>query len=158
MRQTQANWENIVTHASNPQNDAEVLQAAHQLVELYLLFLREQGPGHDLFDTRELPASKEALVNAFRVVIATEHRPNVRALLVKAGMTLAQFQENIGDPLTLKPLPATSRRQAASGRIDIARIRKFDRALLRLGEERVRLSHVFQNAARIAEGKPFHHA
>jgi hypothetical protein len=142
-----------------PQSDAQILEAAHRLVELYLVYLREHETGNDIFDTRELPTSKEDLVNAFRVVIATENRPNVRALLVKAGMTLAQFQDNIGEPLPVRPVAdLNGRRQSANGRIETARVRKFDRVLIRLGEERVRLGDIFQSALRIAEKKPIHHA
>jgi hypothetical protein len=146
-------------NARRPQTDAQVLEAAHRLVELYLVYLREHETGNDIFDTRELPNSKEALVNAFRVVIATENRPNVRALLVNAGMTLAQFQDNIGEPLPLRPVPdATGRRQCTNGKLEAARAQKFDRMLIRLGEERARLGDIFQTALRIAEKKPIHHA
>lgn len=139
---------------SDGHTDAEVLQAAHRLVEIYLVYLRQHETGNDLFDARELPALKEALVNAFRVVIATESRPKVRALLVKAGMTLAQFQENIGRPMIIRPiLPASARRRDAADRQDVMTLRRFDHALLRLGEERVRLGHVFQSAINIAENR-----
>ncbi|TDK35054.1 hypothetical protein E2F50_12350 [Rhizobium deserti] len=160
MRQSShANREAKNEKVSRPQSDAQILEAAHRLVELYLVYLREHETGNDIFDTRELPTSKDALVNAFRVVIATENRPNVRALLVKAGMTLAQFQDNIGEPLPVRPVAdVNGRRQCSNGRIGTGRIRKFDRVLIQLDEERVRLGDIFQSALRMAENKPVHHA
>jgi hypothetical protein len=147
------------TLKANPQTDAEILEAAHRLVELYLVYLREHDTGNDLFDTRDLPASKAFLVNAFGVVIATENRPGMRAHLVESGLTLAQFQDNIGEPVKVTPIPQINgRRGFRNSRVNIAQMRKFDRALLRVGEERVRLGNMFQNALRIAEKKPVHHA
>jgi hypothetical protein len=158
MRQTPAIWGDITGNASKRASDADLLQAAHHLVEVYLVYLRQHETVNNIFDTRELPAAKDALINAFRVVIATENRPNVRALLVKAGMTLAHFQDNIGEPLPVRPIPGPAKLQAARGRIDIARIRKIDRAILRLWEERTYLETIFQKASKLAEGKPFYHA
>jgi hypothetical protein len=140
------------------QSDAQVLHAANHLVEVYLVYLREHETGSDVFDTQELPASKEALVNAFRVVIATESRPGVRALLMKAGMTLAQFQDNIGPRMSVKPAPAMSDRHHQQRDPEPGQIHKFDRALHRLGEERARLVQVFRHASQIAEKKPVYHA
>jgi hypothetical protein len=140
------------------ETDAQVLQAAHHLVEVFLLFLREHEMGSDLLDTQELPASKKALVNAFRVVIATESRPGARALLVKAGMTLAQFQDDIGPRMSVTPVDANNHRNDRHWTPEPGQIRRFDRALTRLGEERTQLSQVFQQAIRMAEKKPTHHA
>ena len=140
------------------QSDAQVLHAAHHLVEVYLVYLREHETGSDVFDAQELPASKDALINAFRVVIATESRPGVRTLLMKAGMTLAQFQENIGPRMSVKPAPMRSDLHDGQQQVDPSQLRKFDHALHRLGEERARLVQVFQHASQIAEKKPVHHA
>ncbi len=140
------------------ESDAQVLHAAHHLVDVYLIYLREHDTGSDLFDTRELPVSKEALLNAFRVVIATESRPGVRALLIKAGMTLAQFQENVGPRMSVQPAQLRTELHDGRHRPEPGQIRRFDRALTRLGEERSRLVQIFQHAAEIAEKKPFHHA
>jgi len=140
------------------QSDAQVLHAAHHLVEVYLIYLRENETGSDVFDTRELPALKESLVNAFRVVIATESRPGVRALLVKAGMTLAQFHENIGPRMSVTPVARQGNSYDRHWKPEPNQIRKFDRALMRLGEERARLTQVFHQATQIAEKKPVHHA
>ncbi|TWF53417.1 hypothetical protein [Neorhizobium alkalisoli] len=151
---TQNNREKI-----RPPTDAELLQSAHQQVEIYLVYLREHETRNDLFDTRELPISKESLVNAFRIVIATENRPNIRALLIKAGMTLAQFQDDIGQPMVIRPVTEPIMNRSDERRkADPARLRRFDLALLKLGEERIRLGRVFQSAQNIAERRPFHHA
>lgn len=132
--------------------DAQLLQAAHHLVDVYLVYLREHETGSDLFDTCELPASKGSLINAFRVVIATESRSGVRALLVRAGMTLAQFQENIGPRMSVTP--AKTKPDGRQWRPDPSQIRRFDQALLRHGEDRTRLVRMFRHATDIAEHKP----
>jgi hypothetical protein len=148
-------------HRNIHETDAQLLQAAHHLVDLFLIHMREHDMGTDLFDTEELPASKEALINAFRVVIATESRTGVRALLVKAGMTLAQFQDNIGARMSVKPITGSFGSNARSDRLRkpaASDLRRFDHALMRLGEDRTRLVQVFQQATEIAEDKPRHHA
>ncbi|TNM66028.1 hypothetical protein [Aliirhizobium smilacinae] len=151
--------------AYTPQNndhdhgtDAQLLQAAHHLVDVYLVYLREHETAGDLFDTRELPASKGSLINAFRVVIATESRPGVRALLVKAGMTLAQFQENIGPRMSVRPAHQKEKPSDGHWRPEPSQIRRFDSALMRLGEDRTRLVQMFRHAADIAEHKPYYNA
>jgi hypothetical protein len=136
--------------------DADILEAAHRLVELHLTYLREHETANDLFDVRDLPASKDSLVNAFRLTLATENRSHIRTLLLKAGMTLAQFQENIGRPMIIKPLDRQKRNQGRRNEFDAAVARRFDKALVQLGEERVRLGRIFQAAMKIAGDKPLH--
>jgi hypothetical protein len=140
------------------ETDAQVLQAAHHLVEMFLRFLREHQMGSDLLDTQELPASKKALVSAFRVVIATESRPGARMLLVKAGMTLAQFQDDIGPRMSVMPVDANNHHNDRHWMPEPGQIRRFDRALAQLGEERTQLTQIFQQAIRMAEKKPAYHA
>ncbi|AYC99726.1 hypothetical protein [Neorhizobium sp. NCHU2750] len=142
--------------------DAQLLQAAHHLVDLFLIHIREHEMGGDLFDTEELPVGKEALINAFRVVIATESRPGVRALLVKAGMRLAQFQDNVGPRISVRPAIHGFRAQAGqtqagnagSRRPAASELRRFDKALMQLGKDQNRLVHIFRHASEIAEHKP----
>jgi hypothetical protein len=136
--------------------DADILEAAHRLVELHLTYLREHETENDLFDVRDLPASKDSLVNAFRLTLATENRSHIRTLLLKAGMTLAQFQENIGRPMIVKPRDGQKRSQARRSELDAAMARRLNKALIQLGEERVRLGRVFQDAMKIAGDKPVH--
>jgi hypothetical protein len=138
--------------------DAQVLHAANHLVEIYLVYLRENETGSDMFDAQELPASKAALINAFRVVIATESRPDIRALLTRAGMTLAQFQDNIGPRMSVTPVRDENAPYDRHWRPDPRQIRRFEQALTRLGKERERLTQVFHHASQIAERKPAHHA
>ncbi len=138
--------------------DAQLLQAAHHLVDVYLVYLREHETGSDLFDTSELPASKGSLINAFRVVIATENRSGVRALLVKAGMTLAQFQENIGPRMSVRPADVKQKPGDWHRRPEPSQLRRFDHALMRHGEDRTKLVRMFRHAADIAEHKPIHNA
>ncbi len=148
------------THGNNHGfgTDAQLLQAAHHLVDVYLMYLREHATGSDLFDTCELPASKGSLINAFRVVIATESRPGVRALLVKAGVTLAQFQENIGPRMSVTPVDVKQRPSDGRWQPNQNQIRRFDHALMRLGEDRTRLAQMFRQAVDIAEDRPVHNA
>ncbi|KQQ38148.1 hypothetical protein ASG19_03525 [Rhizobium sp. Leaf306] len=136
--------------------DADILEAAHRLVELHLTYLREHETKNDLFDVRDLPASKDSLVNAFRLTLATENRTHMRTLLLKAGMTLAQFQENIGRPMIVKSQDGHKPNQVRRSDIDAAVARRFNKALVQLGEERARLGRVFQDAMRIAGDKPLH--
>lgn len=146
--------------------DAQLLQAAHHLVDIFLIHLREHEMGGDLFDTEELPADKEALINAFRVVIATESRAGVRSLLVKAGMRLAQFQDNVGPRISVRPAvrsfgPDKDQTQAdttGSRRSAAHDLYRFDKALKRLGKDQNRLVQIFRNASEIAERKPRHDA
>ena len=159
MRQSPVHWEDIADNSARLSSDADVLEAAHHLVDVYLAFLREHEITGCMLDTCELPAAKDSFVNAFRVVIATENRPNMRALLVKTGLTLAQFQDNIGEPLTVQPEARPAGRSSTSrNRADPARIRKINRAIVELAQEQLRLGHVFETAAKIAGGKLFHHA
>jgi hypothetical protein len=159
MRQSLAHWVDIAANRARLPSDADVLEAAHRLADRYLAFLRELEITDHVMDVRELPASKESIANAFCVVIATEHRPNVRLLLVKAGVTLARFQENIGDPLMVHLEAEPPVRQPASRhRVDHARIRKINRALLELGQDELQLRHAFDKAAKLAGGRLFHHA
>ena len=156
-KSTRGNYRNI-ENGRDFESDAQLLQAAHHLVDVYLMYLREHETGSDLYDTRELPASKGSLINAFRVVIATESRSGVRALLVKAGMTLAHFQDNIGQRMSFAPAKPTQKPSDGRWRPEPGQIRRLDRALMRHGEDRTKLVNIFRHAADIAEHKPVHDA
>jgi len=88
-------------HLSN----AEVLALAHDLVALFLEYLRCEDPGSDILDVRALPAGKSSLQNAFRLVIATESREDSRTRLMEAGCKLARFQEHVGSRIRISPSP-----------------------------------------------------
>lgn len=84
-------------------SNAEVLALAHELVGLFLEFLRCEDLGSDILDVRALPAGKSSLKNAFRLVIATEPREESRRRLMDAGCKLAQFQEHVGSRIRISP-------------------------------------------------------
>lgn len=84
-------------------SNAEVLALAHELVGLFLEFLRCEELGSDILDVRALPAGKSSLKNAFRLVIATEPREENRRQLMEAGCKLAQFQEHVGRRIRISP-------------------------------------------------------
>ncbi len=158
MRSLPTLWESTAEGPLKGPTDASVLEAAHRLVDAFLIFLREHETGDSVFDASELPATKDALINAFRVVIATENRVHIRSGMIKTGMMLAQFQENVGAPLLVRPMPDSRRPANARSRVDIATVRKVDRVILKLGEDRIRLAQVFHKASKLAEGKVFHDA
>lgn len=135
-------------------SDAETLAAAHRLVDAYLTYLREHdtggGASDNLLDAHDLPAAKDAIINAFRVVIATESRSAVRGLMVQAGMTLALFQENMD--AILAPRQAPSRQgERSSSRPGIAKADDLAQVMRRVGEERAHLAAIFRQAAGMAE-------
>lgn len=109
-------------------NDAETLEAAHRLVEIYLIYLREHETAGGMIDANDLPAAKEAIVNAFRVVIATESRAPVRTMMMDAGMTLARVRETMT-------------------------ISRTDPASASLSGERDRLEAIFRHAMTMAESR-----
>jgi hypothetical protein len=133
-------------------SDAETLAAAHQLVDLYLTYLREHETDGGLFDVHDLPAPKDAIINAFRVVIATEIRASVRGLMMTAGMTLARFQDEASYARDVRqPLRPGSRK--LSWWMKDAKIRRSDRTLRQVGEESARLETIFRHAMTMAEGR-----
>jgi hypothetical protein len=69
---------------------------------IYLDFVEENG-NDDILDERRLPATKDSLENAFRLVIATEPSADVRRTLHSAGVTLASFQAGVTVPISLAP-------------------------------------------------------
>jgi len=89
-------------------SDTEILATAHELVQTFLTLLRLERPRNDILDARCLPASKSSLISAFRLVIATEARGDVREALSSAGHILAQFQDRVGTRIPVTPACATN--------------------------------------------------
>lgn len=89
-------------------SDTEILAKAHDIVQIFLTFLRLERPGNDILDARCLPASKSSLISAFRLVIATEARCDVREALLSAGHVLAQFQNRVGTRISVTPACAAN--------------------------------------------------
>lgn len=84
---------NFETAASEPAMEAAPLLHAGNIVRQFLVYLKanpiEQAA---IVDIDELPLPKASLINAFRLLIASEVRLKQRAQLQKAGLLLAWFQ------------------------------------------------------------------
>jgi hypothetical protein len=119
---------------------ANKLAAANQLVDRYLHFFKDAEIGSDLIDEIELPYPKRLLVEAFCHVIATEDRTQIRTLLVKAAITLAQYQGNLGERIRLRPVTPNGRPQRAGTNWQE---RRLQIALFAAAEDRVRLTETF---------------
>ncbi|WP_086999804.1 hypothetical protein [Rhizobium sullae] len=123
--------------------DTEILEAAHNLVDQYLVFSEEEQVGNDLVDEIELPVPKPVLIKSFGLVIAAEHRPHIRAPLIKAGMTLAQYCDDLGPRIRLKPTTPHGRPPAARSRECEHRLQK---KLAAVAAERIDLAAFYRRA------------
>ena len=81
----------------------DALERAQQFIDEFLVFVKANDVCHDVIDEIELPAPKSLLVSAFCVVIAAERRPDIRSLLIKAGITLAQYRPGLGPRIRVTP-------------------------------------------------------
>ncbi|OJU84926.1 hypothetical protein JQ506_25550 (plasmid) [Shinella sp. PSBB067] len=129
-------------------SDTDVLAKAHYLVDTFLAFLRLERPQNDILDTDCLPASKPSLISAFRLVIATEPRGEVREALSCAGHVLAQFQNRVGPRICVTPArpTRTHERSAAEGGA-------LERVLRQVDEDTRRLRALLGKASSIAESR-----
>jgi len=125
---------------------AIALDAANDAVSEFVRFVRDNSIGNDLVDEIELPIPKPVLIEAFTRVIAAEDRPDIRALLVKAGLTLSQYHIGLGERIKVRPIPAGTRCRASNPHL----ARKFAYALLLTATERTRLTEIYQNAVKLA--------
>jgi hypothetical protein len=141
---------------ANPsQSDADVLSEARDLVDQFLLYLKDADLGLDVVDVDDLPFRKPLLVNAIRLLIATDASPLTRQQLRKVGLTLACFQEDIGQRMSIRPVSGESPLSDS----DVAEmmtqhrhhIQRFDRAFSIMTTERRRLDELFQTSMRMAE-------
>ncbi len=119
------------------------LDRAHQLVDEFLIFVKENDVGNDIIDEIELPVPKSLLVPAFSMVIAAERRPPIKSLLIKAGMTLAHYRPGLGPRIRIRPgLPRWRPEPSISRRL----AQRLERTLLAVAEERVRLAETYLRA------------
>lgn len=146
----------VTKETKNP-SDAEVLQRARLLVEAYFDYLEHTPLGSDVVDETELPGQRTALINCFRLLIATESRNDVRQKLREIGLTLAQFQSDIGERMSLMPVAhdlrspeAEVQRLMALNRRSLA---KIDEAYGAIMPERARLDQLFRHSMSIAEAR-----
>lgn len=148
--QQRANFRTNSNHS-----DADILSEARDLVDQFLLYLKEADIGLDVIDIEDLPFRKPLLINAIRLLIATEVSPLTRQQLRKVGLTLACFQEDIGQRMSMRPVAREKRLPDADVAEIMAQhrhhIQRFDRAFARMTEERRRLDELFQTSLRMAE-------
>lgn len=98
---------NFETAASEPAMEAAPLLHAGNIVRQFLVYLKANPIERaGIVNIDELPLPKASLINAFRLLIASEVRLKQRAQLQKAGLLLAWFQavepemaEQADDPL-----------------------------------------------------------
>lgn len=141
--------------ANTNQSDADVLSEARDLVDQFLLYLKDADIGLDVIDVEDLPFRKPLLINAIRLLIATDASPMTRQQLRKVGLTLACFQEDIGQRMSMRPVAGKS----PFSDTDVAKmmaehrdhIQRFDRAFATMTTERQRLDDLFQTSMRMAE-------
>ncbi|MBZ5762702.1 MULTISPECIES: hypothetical protein [Rhizobium] len=140
---------------SSKQSDADTLREARDLVDQYLRYLKLADLGLDVVDIDDLPFRKQLLVSAVRLLIATESSATTRQQLRKVGLTLASFQDDIGQRMTMRPLPAEERMSEQELQAAMKKhrhlIARFDRAFAAMATERVRLDDLFQQSMRMAE-------
>ncbi|GAA3065684.1 hypothetical protein GCM10010520_11890 [Rhizobium viscosum] len=128
---------------SQSHEDLDELERAQDLIDDFLRFAREDDVGNDLIDEIELPVAKSRLIRAFCIAIVAERRPDIRTFLMKAGLTLAQYQSRIGARMRVRcSLP--------DGRPTAARSRQFERRVERAyaaaAEDRIRLAGIYAAA------------
>jgi hypothetical protein len=122
---------------------ADRLAAANELVNAYLYFVKDADIGNDFVDEIELPYAKPILIDAFRHAIAAETQSDIRTLLIKAGMTLAQYHNNLGERIRVRPVTRSGRAQLSRNR---GWEKRFEKMLIAAADERVRLSEVYRLA------------
>ncbi|MCR6502873.1 hypothetical protein MUO32_28000 [Shinella sp. CPCC 101442] len=129
-------------------SDTEILAKAHDLVETFLTFVRLERPRNDILDARCLPASKPSLINAFRLVIATEPRGDVREALSSAGHVLAQFQDRVGTRISVAPACVANVDPTHTTAANL-----LEEVLRQVDEDTRRLRDLLGKASSIAEGR-----
>jgi hypothetical protein len=113
------------------------LERANALVDDYLRFVKANDIRKQVIDEIELPVPKLRLVKAFCVAIACERRPDTRALLIRAGLALAQYQPGIGPRIFIG-----AHHHFRSERSRFA-ARRLENILFMVAEARVRLGDLF---------------
>jgi len=87
------------------------LCVANGAVSDLVRFVRDTNVENDLVDEIELPIPRPVLIEAFKRVIVAKERPKMRALLLKAGLTLCQYVE-LGERIKIRPMPSYGREEA----------------------------------------------
>ncbi|MCA0340084.1 MAG: hypothetical protein LCH99_10160 [Proteobacteria bacterium] len=129
--------------------DAEVLDAAYRIVSSIRGFFTTDPPGQDIIDVAALPFAKSTIVSAFRLVIATEPRAELRENLAIEGSLLAQYQRDVGARILITPVKTTDE--------DVPHEQQFqshlDQLFDRIAIDKRNLDGLFRRACLIAEDK-----
>jgi Tfp pilus assembly protein PilE len=112
----------------------------------YLRFVRDTDVGTDLVDEIELPLPKRILVEAFKDVIVAEERREVRALLLKAALTLSQYHVRLGERIRIRATTAFEMPASTDSRLAL----RFNRTLQATAVERSRLNEIFRIALKLS--------
>lgn len=141
-------------------SDAEILDQAEFLVDDFLAFIRREEIWNDILDVDTLPASKTTLVNAFRLVIATELRQDYRRQLAKAGLMLARFHRDVGPRISLVPVRPDDASPCAAPDMSVeeqqAYLDRFDRAYSLMDSDMKRLGGLFEASIDLATKRDTH--
>ncbi|UFS81533.1 MULTISPECIES: hypothetical protein [Rhizobium] len=87
------------------QHDQEMYADARKCVDWFIDYLGDDGIFGEIRDERELAAPRNALVNAFRVLLTIETNEKVREPLLHLGLLLSHFQPGVGaHPLRMLPV------------------------------------------------------
>lgn len=127
-------------------SDAEVLEAANDLVEDFLELATHLCVGQDFLDISALLTSKQTLENAFRLEIATSMQSARRRRLIQAGTLLAEFQPDVGRRISLSPAASPPGQRSE----DVMFVTKVEKILTQAQADRQRLSDLFEYADSVA--------
>jgi len=151
--QMELNETTMDTAASESTTEMAALVHAGHAVRQLLVHLKA-NPIHDmtLVDIDDLPLPKSTLINAFRLLIASEARLEQRGQLRKIGLLLAQFQALGGatEPVQSADIaedPSASFIHAPTG-VTVSN----ERFWLAAYREQEYLTQLFDMSARMAEG------
>ncbi|WP_137154490.1 hypothetical protein [Rhizobium sp. FKL33] len=139
--------------AHNAAGSSSGLDQARALVIRFLADLRDQPIGHDVLDAAELPATRPAMIEAFRLLIANEPRFRIRDQLKLVGLLLAQYQDGVGARLQVKAAPCPTE-PPGSDPPDNPTIRLIERTLSAVEPDRLALARLFDRAAIQARSGP----
>ncbi|MBB3595908.1 hypothetical protein FHX08_006328 [Rhizobium sp. BK529] len=125
--------------------DSASLDRAQECVDEFLLFVKANDIGSDIIDEIELPVPKGFLIGAFSIVIAAERRPDVRNLLIKAGVSLAQYRPGLGPRIRIRPGSPRWRPEPSMAKGAALRL---ERTLDSVAWERVQLAEAYLGVIR----------
>jgi hypothetical protein len=128
------------------------LPGARALVIRFLADLRDRPIGHDILDAQELPASRAEMIEAFRLLIASEPRFRIREQLKLVGALLAQYQEGVGPRLQVQAAPPSDAPEPPLP--DMLAVQRIERALSAVEPDRLRILRLFDRASEQARTAP----